>query len=162
MAIHSSTIAWKIPGTEEPGNLQCMGLQSFTFTFTKKSESYSSLWSLFLVQGLPVYIFYLISLKELSSFGCELRKGYLEEVIMYLCNVSSVPGTILNVLHLKKPEYSNFMRYVFFIFRLHVCACTHIHTDIQKTQKLRKLNIYYPLGYEEFFESDSSSLLSEL
>ena len=52
------------------------------------------------------------------------------------------------------------MRYVFFIFRLHVCACTHIHTDIQKTQKLRKLNIYYPLGYEEFFESDSSSLLS--
>ena len=29
-------------------------------------------------------------------------------------------------------------------------------------QKLRKLNIYYPLGYEEFFESDSSSLLSEL
>lgn len=73
-----------------------------------------------------------------------------------------MPGTILNVLHLKKPEYSNFMRYVFFIFRLHVCACTHIHTDIQKTQKLRKLNIYYPLGYEEFFESDSSSLLSEL
>ena len=27
MAIHSSTIAWKIPGTEEPGRLQSMGLQ---------------------------------------------------------------------------------------------------------------------------------------
>ena len=26
-AIHSSTIAWKIPCTEEPGRLQSMGLQ---------------------------------------------------------------------------------------------------------------------------------------
>ena len=28
MAIHSSTIAWKIPLTEEPGRLQSMGLQA--------------------------------------------------------------------------------------------------------------------------------------
>ena len=27
MAIYSSTIAWKIPWTEEPGRLQSMGLQ---------------------------------------------------------------------------------------------------------------------------------------
>ena len=27
MAIHSSTLAWKIPCTEEPGRLQSMGLQ---------------------------------------------------------------------------------------------------------------------------------------
>ena len=27
MAIHSSTIAWKIPRTEEPGRLQFMGSQ---------------------------------------------------------------------------------------------------------------------------------------
>ena len=27
MVIHSSTIAWKIPWTEEPGRLQSMGLQ---------------------------------------------------------------------------------------------------------------------------------------
>ena len=27
MAIHSSTPAWKIPWTEEPGSLQSMGLQ---------------------------------------------------------------------------------------------------------------------------------------
>ena len=27
MAIHSSTISWKIPWTEEPGRLQSMGLQ---------------------------------------------------------------------------------------------------------------------------------------
>ena len=27
MATHSSTLAWKIPWTEEPGRLQSMGLQ---------------------------------------------------------------------------------------------------------------------------------------
>ena len=27
MATHSSILAWKIPWTEEPGGLQCMGLQ---------------------------------------------------------------------------------------------------------------------------------------
>ena len=27
MAIHSSILAWRIPGTEEPGGLQSMGLQ---------------------------------------------------------------------------------------------------------------------------------------
>ena len=40
MAPHSSTLAWKIPWTEEPGGLQSMGsrratsqLSNFTFTF---------------------------------------------------------------------------------------------------------------------------------
>ena len=37
MATHSSTLAWKISWTEEPGRLQSMGLlgirQDFTFTF---------------------------------------------------------------------------------------------------------------------------------
>ena len=30
MATHSSTLAWKIPRTEEPGRLQSMGSQSDT------------------------------------------------------------------------------------------------------------------------------------
>ena len=35
MATHSSTLAWKIPWTEESGGLQSMGsrLNNFTFTF---------------------------------------------------------------------------------------------------------------------------------
>ena len=39
METHSSTLAWKIPWTEEPGRLQCMGslsrtrLSDVTFTF---------------------------------------------------------------------------------------------------------------------------------
>ena len=27
MATHSNSLAWKIPWTEEPGGLECMGLQ---------------------------------------------------------------------------------------------------------------------------------------
>ena len=53
MVPHSSTLAWKIPWTEEPGRLQSMGLLSqirlsdFTFTFhfhalEKEMASYSS------------------------------------------------------------------------------------------------------------------------
>ena len=34
MAAHSSTLAWKIPGTEEPGGLESMGWQLSNFTFT--------------------------------------------------------------------------------------------------------------------------------
>ena len=30
MATHSSVLAWETPGTEEPGGLQFMGLQSQT------------------------------------------------------------------------------------------------------------------------------------
>ena len=37
MALHSSTLAWEIPWTEEPGRLQSMGSRrvghDFTFTF---------------------------------------------------------------------------------------------------------------------------------
>ena len=49
MAPHSSTLAWKIPWTEEPGGLQSMGLQLSDFTFPfhfhaleKEMETHSS------------------------------------------------------------------------------------------------------------------------
>ena len=54
MVAHSSTLAWKIPWTEEPGRLQTMGsagsrtrLSDFTFTFhfhalEKEIETHSS------------------------------------------------------------------------------------------------------------------------
>ena len=58
MATHSSTLAWKIPWTEEPGRLQSMGslrvgLSNFTFTFPfhaleKEMATHSSVlvWSI--------------------------------------------------------------------------------------------------------------------
>ena len=59
MATHSSTLAWKIPWTEEPGRLQSMGslrvgLSNFTFTFhfhelEKEMATHSSVLAL----GIP-------------------------------------------------------------------------------------------------------------
>ena len=39
MAAHSSTIAWRIPWTEEPGGLQPMGSQELDTTERVKSKS---------------------------------------------------------------------------------------------------------------------------
>ena len=44
MAIHSSSLAWKIPWTEEPGGLQSMGFRSTAMDLQEsKSESFSYL-----------------------------------------------------------------------------------------------------------------------
>ena len=67
MAPHSSTLAWKIPRTEEPGRLQSMGLRKvghelsdFTFTFDfhaleKEMATHSSVlaWRITGTGGLP-------------------------------------------------------------------------------------------------------------
>ena len=41
MATHSSIIVWKIPWTEEPGELQCMGSQRDDIT---ERLTYTALW----------------------------------------------------------------------------------------------------------------------
>ena len=51
MAIHSSTLAWKIPWMEEPDRLQSMGLQRVRHTHTK--EKYDIVTLQFLISPLP-------------------------------------------------------------------------------------------------------------
>ena len=41
MATHSSTLAWRIPWTEEPGGLQSMGLQRTGHVATNTNTNYS-------------------------------------------------------------------------------------------------------------------------
>ena len=51
MAIHSSTLAWKIPWTEEPDRLQSMGSQrvghdwATSFHFTEGKDTVSHVWA---------------------------------------------------------------------------------------------------------------------
>ena len=40
MATHSSTLAWKIPWTEEPGGLQSMGLQRVGDDLATEQDSF--------------------------------------------------------------------------------------------------------------------------
>ena len=42
MATHSTTLAWRIPWTEEPGGLQSMGSQESDTTATKSSPPFVS------------------------------------------------------------------------------------------------------------------------
>ena len=46
MAIHSRTVAWKIPWTEEPGRLQAMGLQRVGHNYGKSLKQAAVLGSL--------------------------------------------------------------------------------------------------------------------
>ena len=53
MATHSSILAWRIPWTEEPGELQSMGSQSWTRQSTAQPlHSYKPSFLKFLSQGL--------------------------------------------------------------------------------------------------------------
>ena len=45
MAIHSSTIAWKFPWTEEPGRLQSTGSQRGEHDWATSLSSFNSRWS---------------------------------------------------------------------------------------------------------------------
>ena len=45
MAPHSSTLAWKIPWTEEPGRLQSMGLQRVKHDRAIKQQQIRQLFS---------------------------------------------------------------------------------------------------------------------
>ena len=55
MAIHSSTTAWKIPWTEEPGRLQSMGSQSRTQLSNFTSLHFTSLQEKEMQEGKVVF-----------------------------------------------------------------------------------------------------------
>ena len=44
MAPHSSTLAWKIPWTQEPGRLQSMGLRRVGHNLVTEQQRFKSLW----------------------------------------------------------------------------------------------------------------------
>ena len=99
MAPHSSTLAWKIPWTEEPGGLQSMGLlrvgHDFTFTFTfhfhaleKEMATHSSV----LAWRVPWT-------GELRSMGSH-RVGH------DWSDLAVAAADVINCLHLKKNSFS--------------------------------------------------------
>ena len=86
MAIHSSTLAWKIPRTEKPDRLQSVGSQrvghNFTFTFTVvKKEKWCEL---FLEECAHPVISLCCALYTILSATCLL--GYTNSI--ELCLVS--------------------------------------------------------------------------
>ena len=87
MATHSSTLAWRIPWTEELGRLQSTGSQSWTrlsdFTFTFRECSHQ------------IYIFLFYVLTVSSSFGLSF---------LYFVDVSIIMSLFLPSIVQIKPE----------------------------------------------------------
>ena len=77
MATHSSTLAWRIPWTEEPGRLQSMGLQSVRHNCVTNFHFQRTLNSLLLLQSLLtaniaanifIYLFIYLFISAFFSF----------------------------------------------------------------------------------------------
>ena len=93
MATHSSVLAWRIPGTAEPGGLPSMGLHSRTWLKRLSSSSSSYVFLLYSkVNQLYAYIPFLLSLPQLTSpspwdslnwFLC----GYFCASLAFLCGL---------------------------------------------------------------------------
>ena len=66
MVTHSSILAWKIPWTEEPGKLQCRGLQRLRHDWATKHIAY-------------VHIFIYQSQVYCTTMNCDPNK-YMEDV----------------------------------------------------------------------------------
>jgi len=85
MAVYSSTIAWKIPWTEEPGRLQSMGLQK---SRTQLSDFTSKYWSvIILVSEIGFRAFF-----PMFQHFCDLlnQKTFLN-IVSYIVTVHLAP-----------------------------------------------------------------------
>ena len=89
MATHSSTLAWKIPWTEEHGRLQSMGSQrvkydwatSLSFSLSLPRARYC-MWYLFITQYWITYLFFW-ALATLYNY--KDKNTFLTGVFLYLC-----------------------------------------------------------------------------
>ena len=100
MATHSSTLAWKIPWTEEPGRLQSMGPQSWTWLSDFTSLHFTSCgW---IGKGLILYGTFLLEV-EGKGWTFPIRKPVTEPwcVFVYLkAMLSSASRRFYKCIHL--------------------------------------------------------------
>ena len=153
MATHSSVLAWRIPGTGEPGGLLSMG--SHSQTWLKRLSSSSSIWSFLcmymclvslcvqfsLLVKLPVRLntdsclwprfIWITSLKPFSinTWHSEvLGLGYQH---MHFERHRSAHGTLLSTFYQDS--------FCFFIFHIKVCyLCYRIQISLSETTSLIK------------------------
>ena len=94
MAIHSSTIAWKIPWTEEPGRLQSMGSQRGGHDWATSLTYLLLIWRAWTVLRLyPMAGLHVHSFPAQENF---LPFGLMDSMLSASCmQVSSVQGILL-------------------------------------------------------------------
>ena len=100
MATHSSTLAWKIPWTEEPGRLQSMGslsqtrLSDFTFTFHYHALEKDPLQCSCHMNYINIFSNATLELDMDQQTGSKQEKEYVKAVYChpaYLTDMQSTP-----------------------------------------------------------------------
>ena len=81
MATHSSVLAWRIPGTADPGGLPSLGSQSWTRLKQLDMCAHSVYVSIQLFQFIPTYFLPLVSIRLFSlsyinTYVWNLEKWY--------------------------------------------------------------------------------------
>ena len=146
MGTHSSTLAWKIPWTEEPGRLQSMGslsqirLNIFTFTFhfhalEKEVATHSSVlaWRVLGTGehgGLPS-----MGSHRVGHNWSDLAAAATSQDILYIIDCSCVKGVTEKLLDIKKKNRSFHLwkiceNEIYMLYATYSPAWveTHIHT----------------------------------
>ena len=97
MATHSSVLAWRIPGTEEPGGLPSVGSHSRT-RLKRLSRSSSMMFECLLI--ISLYLVPKLHHRGPNTFDHQLR----QELCLVECRLEPARASLLRVLFLR---YSN-------------------------------------------------------
>ena len=100
MATHSSVLAWRIPGTGEPGGLPCMGSHRVGHNWHDLAAAAAVLKEILQPKEVyPLYEFLCFSIFPclgLNSFGG--LTGFYMHHLLYVCVVCSVTQSCLTLL----------------------------------------------------------------
>ena len=105
MATHSSVLAWRIPGTEEPSGLLSMGLHRVGHDWSNLAAAAAE------PPGKPSSEIFLQAFKSLTvlSWGLHLRpqRGHLDEVFKSVWNPeTSLPSETSSLVNFLFPHFS--------------------------------------------------------
>ena len=92
MAIHSSTVAWKIPWTEEPGRLQSMGSQ-------RVRHNWATSLSLSLELNSPVPVHFSSLIPRMSTFSLAISCLTTSNLLWFMDLTCQVPMQYCSLKH---------------------------------------------------------------
>ena len=92
MATHSSILAWKIPGREEPGGLQSMGSQRVRHSSVTEHAHTCIKWDIFIYLCCLTVFFLMVSLALISEY-CQLHRRTLVLILVLLFTIIELKAT---------------------------------------------------------------------
>ena len=92
MAVHSSTFVWRIPWTEEPGGLQCIGSHRVRHDWSDLARVYQAVHLVELLVLTCLYPGSTLNQSPCAHLPCLLQKGRINPTKIHLSFVCSYLG----------------------------------------------------------------------